>query len=231
MITAIALDDEPLALRVIQNYCMESDGIDLLETFVHPEEAADFLKKKKVDVIFLDINMPSVNGLRFSTLLPPDTQVIFTTAYSNFAIDGFNLNATDYLLKPFSFERFEQAINKVSERVFRAGAQSSESVKILLRVNYKLRPVAVDDILYIESFGDYLKIHLQDQPFIEVRFTLKEILLKLPATEFIQIHKSFIVSRKMITSFSRKSVELTTISIPVGRSYAGSINTIMGEGM
>lgn len=231
MITAIALDDEPLALRVIQNYCIESDGIDLLETFVHPEEAADFLKKKKVDVIFLDINMPSVNGLRFSTLLPPDTQVIFTTAYSNFAIDGFNLNATDYLLKPFSFERFEQALNKVSEKVFRAGAQSSESVKILLRVNYKLRPVAVDDILYIESFGDYLKIHLQDQPFIEVRFTLKEILLKLPATEFIQIHKSFIVSRKMITSFSRKSVELTTISIPVGRSYAGSINTIMGEGM
>ena len=231
MITAMALDDEPLALRVIQNYCMESAGIDLLETFVHPEKAAEFLKKKKVDVIFLDINMPSVNGLRFSTLLPPDIQVIFTTAYSNFAIDGFNLNATDYLLKPFSFERFEQALNKVSEKVFRAGLQSSESVKILLRVNYKLRPIAVDDILYIESFGDYLKIHLQNQPLIEVRFTLKEILLKLPATEFIQIHKSFIVSRKMITSFSRKSVELTTISIPVGRSYSGIINTIMGEDM
>ncbi len=218
MIKAIALDDEPLALDVLQSFCDKIDLIDLQKTFTKSDDAFKYLKKYPVDLLFLDINMPSISGIDFYKKLPHKTMVIFTTAYSEYAVEGFTLSATDYLLKPFSFSRFEQAVEKAYSQ-WKIQNQNPEQQHLFIRADYSLIKILIADILFIEGLDDYLKIHIQNQKTIVARMTLKSILEKLPASEFVRVHRSFIVPIAKIEKVRNKIIYINNEEIPVSASY------------
>lgn len=220
MIKAIALDDEPPALDIIRNFCGLVNYIELAKTFTKAEEAAKYFFDFPVDLLFLDINMPSISGIDFKKRINPKTMVIFTTAYSEFAIEGFNLNAVDYLLKPFTQERFLQATEKAKAYYqFLHQNALAKPDHILIRVNYVLTRVTLADIIFIEGLDDYLKIHLQNQRPIITRMTMKAIMDRLPQTDFIRVHRSFIVPLSKIETVHNKYILIEGQQIPIGISY------------
>ena len=181
MIKAIAVDDEPPALKVIENFCAKVDSVELVKTFNKPTEALAHLKKFPVDLIFLDIQMPSMTGLEFHKAIEQNTMVIFTTAYSEYAVEGFNLQAIDYLLKPYTFERFQQAVEKAKEFYNYQYQKENTQSYLFIRADYSLVKVNIAEILYIEGLDDYLKIHLPGKKPVVARMTMKAIIEKLPA--------------------------------------------------
>ena len=222
MIKAIAIDDEPLALKIIAHFCDEIDFMQLEKTFTKPSEAIKYLKKFPVDLLFLDIQMPSKNGLDFYKMLEQETMVIFTTAYSEYAVEGFNVNAVDYLLKPFSFERFQTAVQKAqNEQNFRQS--SSVQTQLLIRADYKLNKIDFDDILLIEGLDDYIQIHLKDKTKIVARLSMKNILEKLPTSLFVRVHRSYIIPVKKIKFIQNKNIQIEDFIIPVGDTYKEEI--------
>lgn len=228
MIRAIAIDDEPPALKVIERFCGMTDFISLEKTFTQPTEALKHLRKFPIDLLFLDINMPSLSGIEFYKAVQQNSGVIFTTAFSEFAVEGFNLNAIDYLLKPYTYERFLQAVTKAKE-FYEFSSEKTKEQYIFLRADYSLIKIAVNDILYIEGLDDYMKIHLQDQKPVVARMTMKGILEKLPSKEFARVHRSFIVALKRITAVRNKNVFLDTTEIPIGSSYEKDFLTAFGK--
>ncbi|AWK03600.1 DNA-binding response regulator [Flavobacterium crocinum] len=218
MIKAIALDDEPLALEILQSLCDTIEYIDLERTFTKSDEAFKYLKKYPVDLLFLDINMPSISGLDFYKKLPHKTMVIFTTAYSEFAVEGFTLSATDYLLKPISLSRFQQATEKAYSQ-WKLQNQNIEQQYLFIRADYSLIKILFSDILYIEGLDDYLKIHIKDQKTVVARMTLKAIIQKLPETEFVRVHRSFIVPISKVSKIRNKIIYIDQTEIPISVSY------------
>ncbi len=220
MINAIAIDDEPPALKVMEGFCSRVDFIILQKTFTKPTEAIRHIRKFPVDLLFLDIQMPSITGIQFLKEIEREMMVIFTTAYSQYAVEGFNLNAVDYLLKPFTFERFDQAVTKAKDLFTRTHQKEDlEQQHLFIRADYSLLKIPVTDILYIEGLDDYLKIHLPNRNPIVARMTLKMILQKLPAKEFIRVHRSFIVPISKVQSIRNKNIIVGGIEIPIGTSY------------
>ena len=220
MIKAIAIDDEPLALKVIENFCEKVDFIALQKTFNKPGEALKYVNKFPVDLLFLDINMPSINGIEFYKEIKQNTMVIFTTAYTEYAVEGFNLNAVDYILKPFTFERFLLAVNKASDYFnYQAQKESTGAQFIFVRADYSLLKINIANILYIEGLDDYLKIHIENQKTVVTRMTMKALLEKLPAKDFIRTHRSFIVPLSRIEGVRNKTISIAGIEIPIGASY------------
>ncbi|RZJ67956.1 MAG: response regulator transcription factor [Flavobacterium sp.] len=218
MIKAIALDDEPPALQVLEALCSQVDFIDLQKSFTKADEAMKHLRKFPVDLLFLDINMPSISGIDFYRNLPHKTMVIFTTAYSEFAVEGFNLNAVDYIMKPFSLSRFTQAVEKVKAQ-YNYQNQNAEQQFLFIRADYSLVKIPIADILFIEGLDDYLKIHIQNQKTVVARMTMKAILEKLPSAEFMRIHRSFIVPMSKIDKVRNKIVHIGNEEIPISASY------------
>jgi DNA-binding LytR/AlgR family response regulator len=220
MMKAIAIDDELPALRIIENFCSKIDFIDLVKTFNKPTEAQKHLRKFPVELLFADINMPTITGIDLYKSLTQKTMVIFTTAYAEYAVEGFNVNAVDYLVKPFSFERFEQAVNRAHEYYsYQYQKQDASSPFIFIRADYRLTRITITDILFIEGLDDYIKIHLQDQKHIVARMTMKAILEKLPAKEFIRVHRSFIIPFRRIETVNNKIISLAGQEIRIGNSY------------
>ena len=217
MIKALAIDDEPLALNVIEAFCTQLDYIDLQKTFTKPNEALKHLNKYPVDLLFLDIHMPSLTGIDFYKNIEQNTLVIFCTAHGQYAVEGFNLNALDYLLKPFTFERFKQATDKA--RDYFATTNNQKAQHIFVRADYSLQKIMLDDIMCIEALDDYLKIYINNQKTIVARMTMKAMLEKLPSTEFMRVHRSFIVPIKKVESLRNKMLQLGDKKIPVGNSY------------
>lgn len=227
LIKAIAIDDEPPALAVLESFCEQSGEIELTKTFSKPLEALKHVRKFPVDLLFLDIQMPSMSGLEFVKSLEQDTMVIFTTAFSEYAVEGFNLDVVDFLLKPFSYERFMQAVTKARDYYEYAHQSNvSDTSRLFIRADYSLIQLQVSDILYVEGMDDYLKIHLVNKKMIVARMTMKGIQDKLPAAEFVRIHRSFIVSVKNVDKVSRRKVFIGGIEIPVGASYAETFQKI-----
>jgi len=220
MIRAIALDDEPPALDVIESFCSLTDYIDLVKTFTRHDEAMKYLSTFPVDLLFLDINMPSISGIDFKKQLDPATMVIFTTAYSEFAVEGFNLNAVDYLLKPFTPERFSQAVEKAKAhyQILHQNALVKPDY-ISIRVEYSLVKVALTDIIFIEGLDDYLKIHLVGQKPAITRMTMKAMMDKLPQSDFVRVHRSYILSVTKIESVRNRLILINREEIPIGASY------------
>lgn len=220
MLTAIAIDDEPPALMIVQQFANQCGLVDLQKTFTKPTEAIKYLHKFPVDVVFLDIKMPSVSGLDLFKEVPESTQVIFTTAYSEYAVEGFNLKAADYLLKPFSYERFVQAVEKVKHMadLLRASEEKGSS-HMLVRADYSLIKINFSDIAYVEGLDDYVKIHLVTGKMVVARMTMKKILERLPATGFVRVHRSFIVPLGKIESVRNKTIFLPGAQVPLGASY------------
>ena len=220
MIKAIAIDDELPALKVIESFCSKIAFISLEKTFNKPNEALKYVSKFPIDLLFLDINMPALTGIEFYKNVRQTTLVIFTTAYSEYAVEGFNLSAVDYLLKPFTFERFEQAVNKALEYFNYLHQKESDELKYLfIRADYSLHKIALDDLLYIQGLDDYLKIYTQNAKPLVARMTIKAMLEKLPEKDFIRVHRSFIVPFKRIESVRNKIISLAGAEIPIGASY------------
>jgi len=233
MIKAIALDDEPLALKIIETYCADIDFLELEKTFSKPNEALKYINKFPVDLIFLDIQMPSINGIDFYKNLDKNVMVIFTTAFPEYAVDGFELNAVDYLMKPFSLERFMQSVNKAKEYFNFLNSSSAGTAQnhFFIRADYKLIKVMYEDIVYIEGLNDYVKIFLLNQKPIIARMTMKNMLDRLPQDSFIRVHRSYIVSKNKITSLKNKNLFINfnneMIEISIGKSYEDCIDTIL----
>lgn len=225
MIRAIALDDEPPALRIVNNFCSRVDFIDLQKTFYRTDDAMHYLENFPVDLLFLDINMPSMSGLDFYQSIPHEAMVIFTTAYAEHAVEGFNLNAIDYLLKPFTFDRFRQAANKARDYYnYRNPSESPASKYLMVRADYTLHKIAFADIVFIEGLDDYLKIHIQNAKPLVVRMTMKSMLQKLPEQDFIRVHRSFIIPFRRIDNVRNKIISLEGEEIPIGSSYEELFN-------
>lgn len=222
---AVAIDDEPIALKVIENYCRETAFITLEKTFEDARDGLKFLNKFPVDLLFLDIDMPGLNGIELYKQMKQDVMVIFITSRAEYAVEGFNLMAVDYLLKPFTFERFQQATRRASELLHLHGNRGEErdDLHIYLRADFSLVKIRVADIVYIEALDDYLKIHIQDQKTLVARMTMKGVLEKLPAGQFVRIHRSFIVARRRITALRTRSVMLDRMELPLGGNYAAQV--------
>lgn len=221
MIKAIAVDDEPMALKVIEHFSANIDFIKLEKTFTKPVDALKHLNKFPADLLFLDINMPLLNGIDFYKSLKQNTMVVFTTTSVEHAIEGFNLNAVDYLLKPFTFERFSQAVNKAREfyNYHTNSDKSQEDNFFFVRADYSLVKISIPNILYIEALDDYLKIHIQNEKTVVARLTMKGILEKLPSKDFVRVHRSFIVPVSRIKSVRNKMITVENQSIPLGNTY------------
>jgi DNA-binding LytR/AlgR family response regulator len=225
MITAIAIDDEPLALNVIQAFSKKIEGIKLLKGFTETNAALNFLKENTVQLIFLDINMPAISGIEFIKLVPKDTMVIFTTAYSEYAVEGFNLNAIDYLLKPFDFDRFSSAIDKAID-FYRFKLQSAQTQHLFIKVDYSVMKIEMSEIEYIEGLDNYLKIHLVDKKSVMARMSMKSLMEKLPEKEFIRVHRSYIIPFSKVKAVRNKTIYLKNIEIPVGANYVDQVSQL-----
>lgn len=220
MISCIAIDDEPPALKVIESFCAQVNYLDLKKTFTSPTEAIHYLNNYPVDLLFLDINMPSISGIDVFKKLKQPAMVIFTTAHGEYAVEGFNLNAIDFLLKPFSLERFNQSVKKAYD-FYNFTQQNNPSAEqyIYIRADYSLNKIKIDDIELIEGLDDYLKIHIKNGKNIVARITMKGILEKLPGAKFMRVHRSFIVPLEKITSVRKKVIHLEQTEVPIGNSY------------
>jgi DNA-binding LytR/AlgR family response regulator len=220
MINAIAIDDEPLALNVIETFCAGVDFLNLQKSFTKPGEALKHLRKYPADLVFLDIRMPSMTGISLYKAIKQNTMVIFTTAYSDYAVESYELNAIDYLLKPIMPNRFIQAVNKAYDYYnFIYKIDNTIQKDIYIRADFSLIKVPLADILYIESLGDYLKVFIKDRKTIVARMTMKEVYDNLPTTDFIRVHRSFILPKKRIQSVRNKTIIIPEKEIPLGNTY------------
>jgi DNA-binding LytR/AlgR family response regulator len=221
MINAIAIDDEPLALTVIQSLCDKSEGINLQKTFTRPNEALKYLQKYPVDLIFCDIQMPSMSGINLVKSLQQKTMVIFTTAFSEYAAVSYELDAIDYLLKPINLKRFTQAITKAQEYFdYIHKKDRSADKNIFVRADFNLVKIPLADILYIEGLADYLKIHIKDRKTIVARMPMKDMAEKLNSNDFIRVHRSFILPFSKIEAVRGTTIFIGNKEFPVGRTYA-----------
>ena len=225
---AIAIDDEPIALDVVKSLASKVPFINLQAVFTNAFEAIAYLQQNQVDLIFLDIKMPDISGIDFLNSLRHPPLVIFTTAYAEHAVKGFELNALDYLLKPFSLSRFLKACNKAEElySLRKQSTISPEPLHIFIKDGYEQIKVAIDDITYIEAAGNYTQINLQDNSSLSTRMPIGEMLNLLPAKKFIRTHRAFIVAKNRITRFDRVQIWIGTQLIPIGPTYAQCIQDL-----
>jgi len=222
--TIVAIDDEPLALKLITGYIEETPDLSLLGNFTNPLKASVFLKENIVDIVMLDIQMPELNGIEFTRQMNRGPKVIFTTAYKNYAIEGFKLEVVDYLVKPFSYQDFLKAIKR-AEKLINLEKRSYENIEsnnefLYLKSNYKIKRINFNNIQYIEGLNDYVRIHAASsgEP-IQSQVTLKTIESKLPAGKFMRIHRSFIVNLQKVETIDRGRIVFGKAYIPVGDKY------------
>lgn len=219
----IAIDDEPIALSIIERYCERRGGIEL-ETFSKPLVGMQRIRECPPDIVLLDIEMNGTSGIELAKQLPASCCLIFTTAYAHYAMDGFEVNAVDFLHKPYFYERFERALQKAQQWLHMHDLlRSSESAsrQIVLKSEYRNVSVPIDSILYVESIDNYVRVHLADGSSVLSKMALRTIEEQLPQEEFVRIHRSYLVARCRISSFSRSEVTLSKDGkvLPIGRKY------------
>jgi len=222
-LNCLIVEDEPLAARIIEDYISQLPGLKLKGICGDVIAAGEKLRNEKIDIIFLDINLPKINGLEFAKSINNKYSIIITTAYHQYALEGFNLNVTDYLLKPIEFSRFVQAVNKVyaqnSPKENVVNKESSERKFHFFVADKKRHKIFFDEILYVESLKDYVKIHTSEKSVV-TKFQIGEIEELLKDLNFFRIHKSFIVNLDQLTAFNANEVEVGKINLPIGRTYA-----------
>jgi len=226
MMTCIAIDDEPLALQLISQYCNKIPFLNLEKVFTNPDEAIEYLKTVTVDLLFLDIQMPDITGIQLYKNLEKKPMVIFTTAYKDYAIEGFNVDAIDYLLKPFEYDRFLKAVYKSKEYLEFLSSQDLQLNSLYIKVNYEMMKINLKDIDLIEALDDYIKIHIKPAPVLTL-MTLKTMQEKLPSKEFVRVHRSYIVPLHKVEKFSKNKLIVAGKEIPIGSSYADVYDTLI----
>ncbi|MFB6341707.1 LytR/AlgR family response regulator transcription factor [Saccharicrinis sp. FJH62] len=230
----IAVDDEPRALDIIENYAGKIDFLQLVNKFRNPLEAISFLSENDCDLVFLDINMPDITGTELLKVLKNSPMVIFTTAYSEYAVESYELDAIDYLLKPFEFDRFLKSVLKAKEKLNVSDRNQSSTMQrsnvpediIQIKSGKEIYQVKIREIEYIEGLGNYINVMVNNTKLI-VYTSLKEFLAKLPEQEFIRIHKSYIVPVRKIKSFENHQVKLDNKTLPIGKNYRESFSRRM----
>lgn len=225
LISCIIIDDEQPAINVLNNYITRLPALDLKATFTNPNKALDYILKNTIDLIFLDIQMDALNGIEVMRRIPPDRIVIFCTAYSEFALDGFELNATDYLLKPISFERFEKSVCraldklKIKDSIKQIDHLNNDFVLVKAEQKGKLKKIKLTEILFIEGKGNYVSFNLENEKVLSM-ITMKELEDILPSSQFMRVHKSFIVSLNNIQALESGLLILSkSISVPLSLTY------------
>ena len=217
------IDDEPLAVELMESYVRKTPFLELQGSFGSGVAAFGMLRDRPVDLLFCDIQMPGLNGVEFSRMLPADTRVIFTTAFSRYAVEGFRVNAVDYLLKPISYADFLAAAQKALEWFElkrRAGAPADDLRSIFVKTEYRLRQIELERILYIEGLKDYVKIHVEDEPHpVLSLMSLKSLEEQLPADRFIRVHRSYIVQPAKIRTIERNSIVFGRERISISENY------------
>jgi len=220
----IAIDDEPLALRLVSDYISKTPFLELVGSFDNPLDAIDYLSGQSADLIFVDIQMPDLTGIEFARTLEFAPKIVFTTAYEKYALDGFKLNAIDYLLKPFSYEEFLKAAGKARKQVeLEASVLPSIEANnqfLFLKSEYKIRRINFNDILYIEGLKDYIKVYVSgdDKPVLSLN-SIKSLEQKLPEEKFMRVHRSFIVNLDKIETIERSRIIFGKVYIPVSDQY------------
>lgn len=224
MITVIAIDDEPLALQLIVDYIQKTPDLLLLGQFENPLEAAQYISKNHIDIVFTDIQMPGLTGIEFTRSMVNGPVVIFTTAFDKYALDGFKLDVADYLLKPFTYEEFLTSVHK-AERMIRSITKPANEVLsnnefLFLKSDYKIKRINFKNILYIEGLKEYVKVYTMhsDKPILSLS-SLKILEMKLPADKFMRVHRSFIVNLEKIDTIDRSRIVFGKKYIPIGDQY------------
>ncbi|MDE6451891.1 MAG: LytTR family DNA-binding domain-containing protein [Odoribacter sp.] len=231
MIRCIAIDDEPIALSIVRRYCEQRGGIEL-ETYSSPNLGIQRVCEWRPDVVLLDIEMNGTSGIELARRLPPSCCLIFTTAYAQYALQGFEVNAVDFLHKPYFYERFERAMQKAEEWLrmhdLLRTAELAER-QLILKSEYKNVAIAIDRILYIESIDNYIRIHLTDSTSVLSKLPLWNLEKQLPAGEFVRIHRSFVVPHNRITMFTRTEIVLDKNKkiLPVGKKYSEGLKKLL----
>lgn len=232
-IKCVIIDDEPIARDIIRDYILKINELEIIAEFNKPTEALVFLNENKTDLLFLDINMPEINGINFAKSLSDPPAIIFTTAYREFAANGFELQAVDYLVKPISFDRFLKAVN----HYFKLHSKSVEITTpetrekpgdefILLKDNKKTHKVYLSDIKYIESDGDYIRFYLQNRK-VMIRGSLSSMEVTLPSVMFLRIHNSYMINLKKVSAVTLYSVEIEGTELPISRSHKERVLKIL----
>ncbi|HTN68041.1 MAG TPA: LytTR family DNA-binding domain-containing protein [Dysgonamonadaceae bacterium] len=236
-LTCWIIDDEPLAIELLESYVAKTSFLKLTGTYSSAIPAMQDATKESVDVIFLDIQMPEISGMEFARFIEADTRIIFTTAFSEYALEGYRVDALDYLLKPITYTKFLEASKKalkwfkMRESVSDKSSTSSirqEEEQMFVKADHKLIRVLYKDILYIEGWKDYVKIHVEDKPHpILSLMSMKGLEETLPSTRFIRIHRSFIVQKNKIDSISKNRVTIAEKELPIGESYKKEFNKMI----
>jgi DNA-binding LytR/AlgR family response regulator len=223
-LTTIAIDDEPLALRLVSDYASKTPFLELAGAFDNPLDALDIISNQKIDLLLVDIQMPDITGIEFIRTLENPPKIIFTTAYEKYALEGFKLNAIDYLLKPFSYEEFLKAAGKALKQVeLEANAHPSVEANnqfLFLKSEYKIRRINFNDILYIEGLKDYIKVYItgDDKPVMSLN-SIKILEQKLPEKKFMRVHRSYIVNLEKIDTIERSRIIFGKVYVPVSDQY------------
>ena len=235
MIRTIAIDDEPLALRLIGGYVEKTRFLELLASLDNPLDAIEFLKDNPVDLIFLDIQMPDLTGIEFTRILENRPKIIFTTAYEKYALQGFKLEAVDYLLKPFSYEEFLKAAKKAEKLIRLEKVEQHEEIEansefLFLKSEYKIRRINFNEITYIEGLKDYVKVYLQKEPkpILSIN-SLKSMEAKLPDSKFMRVHRSFIVNLEKIDTIERSRIVFGKVYIPISEQYKSKFQQYLDQ--
>lgn len=232
-IKCILVDDEPMAIDILKTHLSKIEKVKIIGACSNATEAFNIISKEQIDLIFLDINMPGISGISFAKSINSSIKIIFTTAYREFAVDGFNLHAVDYLLKPISYERLLDAINNYSEIHQKPTNSLSENEEplsfIFIRVDRRMVKLIFEDIYYVESLSDYLKIYLKNNEVLVIRETITNIANKLPAQQFLRIHRSFMVNVNEISSYNNEEILIQEKSLPISRSYKEQIVTYLNN--
>jgi DNA-binding LytR/AlgR family response regulator len=229
MLRAIAIDDEPIALEVIKSLSARIPFIELAACFTNAYEAAEFLRKEKADLLFLDIKMPDISGIDLLKSIPSPPMVVFTTAYSEHAVQSFELDAIDYLLKPFSQARFLKACNKAYELYelkMKSQGQTPAPGHIFIKSGYGQIRLDLNDILYVQSTGNYMQFVCTGEKVLS-RLTMNEVETLLPAAAFIRIHRSYLVAKAKVTRIEKGSLWVKDRELPIGAGYAPEIEKIL----
>lgn len=224
---AIAIDDEPIALDIVASHASKVPFIELNASFTNAFEAIIYLQKNKVDLIFLDIKMPDISGIDFLKALSKPPMVIFTTAYSEHAVQSFELDAVDYLLKPFSLSRFLKACNKAKELFdLRNQTPDSKTDFLFIKDGYEQIKVLYNDILYIEASGNYTQFHLINGKLLSSRITINDLVDLLPNKQFVRTHRTFIIAKDKISKYDRSQIWIGEESLPIGITYLQNLKQL-----
>ena len=238
MLRCLAIDDEPLALELLEDNISTVPFLKLVASCNSPLEALKVLQKEPVDLVFVDIQMPGLNGLQFIQSVAQPCMFILITAYEKYALEGFNLNVVDYLVKPVPLDRFIKACNKAWELYQLKNTKAAQPDKaqspdyFFINVDYSLLKIVFADMMWIEGLKDYIKIHLKSttKPVI-ARLSMKALEEQLPDALFIRVHKSYIVSKEFITAIRKSSVFINTVEIPIGEMYREAVNAFVKQGL